>query len=72
MEQELVLHGVYRHFKSRNSADERYGVYKVLGTALDSETKEDVLKKSIDAVKKDYPDFAPQFDEHFFRLKLKK
>ncbi len=35
-------------------------------------TKEDVLKQSIEAVKKDYPDFIPQFDEKFFKLKVRK
>ena len=34
--------------------------------------KEDILKQSIDAVKKDYPDFVPQFDDKFFNLKVKK
>lgn len=38
--------------------------------AKDSETKEDVLRKSINAVKKDYH-FVPQFDEHFFKLRSK-
>ena len=37
-----------------------------------NDTKKEVLKKSIDAVKKDYPDFVPQFDETFFKLKVKK
>ena len=35
-----------------------------------NETKEEVLKKSIEAIKKDYPDFVPQFDEKFFKLKV--
>ena len=38
--------------------------------AQKSETKEDVLKKSIELVKKnypDFPDFIPQFDKHFFK-----
>lgn len=35
-------------------------------------SKEDILKQSIEAVKKDYPDFIPQYDEIFFRLKVKK
>lgn len=37
-----------------------------------NDTKEEILKKSIDAVKKDYPDFVPQFDANFFKLKVKK
>jgi len=32
------------------------------------ETKEDVLKKSIEAVKRDYPDFIPTYDKNFFKL----
>jgi len=40
--------------------------------AKNNETKEEVLKKSIEAVKNDYPDFTPQFDEKFFTLKVKK
>lgn len=32
--------------------------------------KEDVLKESIEAVKKEYPDFVPQFDKDFFDLEL--
>ncbi len=40
--------------------------------AKNNETKEDVLKKSIEEVKNDYPDFIPQFDEKFFTLKVKK
>jgi len=35
-------------------------------------TKEEILQQSIEAVKKDYPDFVPQFDENFFKLKVKK
>lgn len=34
-----------------------------------SETKEEILKKSIDIVKKDYPDFVPNFGKEFFKLK---
>jgi len=30
-------------------------------------TKEDILKKAIAAVKKDTPDFVPQFNEKFFK-----
>ena len=30
--------------------------------------KEDVLKQSINAVKKEYPNFLPQFNEKFFRM----
>lgn len=40
--------------------------------AKNNETKEDVLKKSIESVKNEYPDFTPQFDEKFFILKVKK
>ncbi len=43
MERELVEQGVYRHYKSRNLIDERNGIYKVIGTAFDSETKEEVV-----------------------------
>ncbi len=32
-----------------------------------NDSKEDILKKSIDAVKKDYPDFVPQFDEKLLK-----
>ena len=32
-------------------------------------TKEDVLRKAIEKVKKDLPTFIPQFDKNFFRLK---
>ncbi len=38
--------------------------------AKSNETKEEVLKKSIEAIKKDYPNFAPQFDDKFFKLKV--
>ncbi len=31
-------------------------------------TKEDILMQSIEAVKKDYPDFIPQFNEKFFKI----
>ncbi len=31
-----------------------------------NETKEDVLKKSVETIKKDYPNFAPKFDRSFF------
>lgn len=37
-----------------------------------NDTKKEVLKKSIEAVKKDYPDFIPQFDGNFFKLKVRK
>lgn len=37
-----------------------------------NDSKEEILKKSIEAVKKDYPRFVPQFDEFFFKLKMKK
>lgn len=37
-----------------------------------NDSKEEILKKSIEAVKKDFPDFVPQFDERFFKLKVKK
>lgn len=37
-----------------------------------NDTKEEILKKSIEAVKKDFPYFIPQFDENFFKLKVKK
>ena len=40
--------------------------------AKNNATKEDVLKQSIESVKKDYPDFAPQFDDKFFKLKVSK
>ncbi|MBI4116756.1 DUF1653 domain-containing protein [Candidatus Pacearchaeota archaeon] len=40
---EKLVHGVYRHYKSRSSANERYGIYKVLGIALDRKTKEEVV-----------------------------
>ena len=36
-----------------------------------NDTKEEILKKSIESVRKDFPDFVPQFDENFFKLKLK-
>jgi hypothetical protein len=36
--------------------------------AKKSETKEDVLKRSIESVQKEYPDFIPQFDKNFFKL----
>ncbi len=36
--------------------------------AKSNETKEEVLKKSIEGVKKEYPDFVPQFDGNFFNL----
>ncbi len=36
--------------------------------AKSNKTKVEVLKKSIEAIKKDSPDFVPQFDENFFRL----
>lgn len=32
------------------------------------ETKEDILKRAIDEVKKTHSDFKPQYDEHFFKL----
>ncbi len=37
--------------------------------AKSSETKENILNKSIETVKKDYPDFIPQFDRKFFKMK---
>ena len=37
-----------------------------------NDTKEEILKKSIESVRKDFPDFVPQFDENFFKLKVKK
>lgn len=37
-----------------------------------NETKDEVLKKSIEAIRKDYPDFVPQYDENFFKLKVGK
>ena len=37
-----------------------------------NDSKEEILKKSIEAVKKDFPDFVPQFDERFFKLKVRK
>jgi len=37
-----------------------------------NDTKEEILKKSIESVKKDFPNFVPQFDENFFKLKVKK
>ena len=40
--------------------------------AKSNETKEDILRKSIETVRKDYPDFVPQYDEKFFKLKLRK
>lgn len=36
-----------------------------------SETKEEILKKSIEAIKKDYPDFVPIYDKKFFKLRWK-
>ena len=35
--------------------------------AKNNATKEDILEQSIEAVKKDYPDFIPRFDETFFK-----
>jgi len=35
--------------------------------AKSNETKEDILRRSIDSVKKDHPDFVPQFDKDFFK-----
>jgi len=37
--------------------------------AKNIETKEDILKRSIESVKKEHPDFIPQFDRNFFKLK---
>ena len=36
--------------------------------AKKSETKEEILRKSIEAVKQDYRDFAPQYNKKFFKL----
>ncbi len=38
--------------------------------AKSNETKEDILKKSIEAIKEDYSNFIPQYDKKFFRLKV--
>jgi len=38
--------------------------------ASSTATKEEILKKSIEAVKKDYPNFIPQFNEKFFKIKV--
>ena len=35
-------------------------------------TKEEILKQSIAAVKKDYSDFIPQFNEKFFKMVISK
>lgn len=35
-----------------------------------TDTKEDVLRTSVVFVKKDYPDFVPQYDTDFFSVKL--
>ncbi len=37
-----------------------------------NDSKEQVLKKSIESVKKDYPEFVPQFNQSFFKLRMKK
>jgi len=34
-------------------------------------TKEDILLESIEAVKKDYPEYIPQYDTKFFMVKNK-
>lgn len=36
--------------------------------AKSDKTKEDVLKEAIDAVQKEYPDFAPRFERDFFKI----
>ena len=36
--------------------------------AKNDATKEEILKQSIEAVKKDYPDFIPQFNEKIFKI----
>ena len=36
--------------------------------AKNNATKEDILKKSIESVKKQFPDFVPKYDETFFDL----
>lgn len=36
--------------------------------AKTSETKESILKKAIEEVKKGHPDFKPQYDSDFFKL----
>lgn len=38
--------------------------------ANNAATKEEILKKSIETVKKDYPNFIPQFNEKFFKIKV--
>jgi len=36
--------------------------------AKSSETKEEVLRRSIERIKEDHRDFAPQYDKKFFKL----
>lgn len=36
--------------------------------AKNDATKEEILKQSIEAVKKDYPNFIPQFNEKIFKM----
>lgn len=38
--------------------------------AKTTKTKEDVLLESIDAVKKEYPEYIPQYDTEFFKVKI--
>jgi len=33
-------------------------------------TKEDILLESIEAVKRDYPDYIPQYDTEFFKVEI--
>ncbi len=39
--------------------------------AKNDATKEEILKQSIEAVKKDYPTFIPQFNEKIFKIEGK-
>lgn len=34
-------------------------------------TKEDILLQSIEAIKKEYPEYIPQYDTKFFRVKTR-
>ncbi len=38
--------------------------------AKTNKMKEDVLLESIDAVKKEYPEYIPQYDTKFFKVKI--
>jgi len=40
--------------------------------AKNSATKEDILRQSIELVKKDFPGFVQKYDETFFKLKVTK